>query len=167
MTTFGLPDTSTYTTIEFVSCLVTPPARAYGSQVRFHPLRIRHQSARSSPGSAADPARRRARSNRCVGLVGKPPSDTRTQRRESPILRTMPRISKVHRILRDQLSADSAYLLLRATAAQAPWFVDASAPLRRSRSCVGASLRSAFRPVRPRSDPRTSPRRGPPARPTR
>jgi hypothetical protein len=27
---------------ELVSCLVTPPARAYGLQGRFHPLRIRH-----------------------------------------------------------------------------------------------------------------------------
>jgi hypothetical protein len=33
MTTVGLPDTSTYTTRELVSCLVTPPARAYGSEV--------------------------------------------------------------------------------------------------------------------------------------
>ena len=32
MTTVGLPDTSTYTTIELVSCLVTPSARAYGSE---------------------------------------------------------------------------------------------------------------------------------------
>ena len=32
MTTVGLPDTSTYTTIEFVSCLVAPPACAYGSE---------------------------------------------------------------------------------------------------------------------------------------
>ena len=35
MTTFGLRDTSTstYTTVELVSCLVTPLARAYGSKV--------------------------------------------------------------------------------------------------------------------------------------
>ena len=32
MTTAGLPDASTYTTIELVSCLVTPPARVYGSE---------------------------------------------------------------------------------------------------------------------------------------
>jgi hypothetical protein len=32
MTTVRLPDTSTYTTRELVSCLVTPPARAYGSE---------------------------------------------------------------------------------------------------------------------------------------
>jgi len=32
MTTAGLPDTSTYTTREFVSCLVTPSACAYGSE---------------------------------------------------------------------------------------------------------------------------------------
>ena len=42
MTTVGLPDTSTYTTPELVSCLVTSSARAYGSRGRFHPLRIRH-----------------------------------------------------------------------------------------------------------------------------
>jgi hypothetical protein len=42
MTTVGPPDTSTNTTIELVSCLVAPSARAYGSEVRFHPLRIRH-----------------------------------------------------------------------------------------------------------------------------
>ncbi|MCW2651042.1 MAG: hypothetical protein JWR32_2018 [Mycobacterium sp.] len=40
-TTVGLPDTFTYTTIELLSRLVTPSARAYGSQVRFHPLCIR------------------------------------------------------------------------------------------------------------------------------
>jgi hypothetical protein len=34
-TTVGLPDTFTYTKIELVSCLVTPPAHAYGSRVRF------------------------------------------------------------------------------------------------------------------------------------
>jgi hypothetical protein len=34
MTTVGLRDTSTYTTVELVSCLVTPPARAYGSKGR-------------------------------------------------------------------------------------------------------------------------------------
>ncbi|MDT5354826.1 MAG: hypothetical protein QOJ56_3358 [Mycobacterium sp.] len=39
-TTVALPDTSTYTTVELASCLVTPPARAYGSQVHY-PLRIR------------------------------------------------------------------------------------------------------------------------------
>lgn len=32
MTTVGLPDTSTYTTIELVSCLVVPSACAYGSE---------------------------------------------------------------------------------------------------------------------------------------
>jgi hypothetical protein len=32
MTTVGLPDASTYTTIELASCLITPPARAYGSE---------------------------------------------------------------------------------------------------------------------------------------
>ena len=32
MTTVGLPDTSTYTTIEPVSCLVAPSACAYGSE---------------------------------------------------------------------------------------------------------------------------------------
>ena len=32
LTTAGLPDASTYTTIELISCLVTPPARAYGSE---------------------------------------------------------------------------------------------------------------------------------------
>jgi hypothetical protein len=42
MTTAGLPDTLNYATVELASCLVTPSARAYGSQVRFHPLRIRH-----------------------------------------------------------------------------------------------------------------------------
>jgi hypothetical protein len=42
MTTVGLPDTSTYTTIELVSCLVTPPARAYGSEGwEFESLRAR------------------------------------------------------------------------------------------------------------------------------
>src|ERR1700752_336158 len=40
MTTVGLADTFTYTTFELVSCLVAPSACAYGSQVRFHPLRI-------------------------------------------------------------------------------------------------------------------------------
>jgi hypothetical protein len=42
MTTVTLPDTSTYTTRGLVSCLVTPSARAYGSQGRFHPPNIRH-----------------------------------------------------------------------------------------------------------------------------
>jgi hypothetical protein len=42
MTTVGLPDTSTYTPIDLLSPLITPPARAYGSQVRFHPPNIRH-----------------------------------------------------------------------------------------------------------------------------
>src|SRR5271166_1120083 len=42
MTTVGLPDTSINTAIELVSCLVVPSACAYGSRVRFHPLRIRH-----------------------------------------------------------------------------------------------------------------------------
>src|ERR1700736_133143 len=42
MATAGLPDTSTCTTIDLVSCLVAPSARVYGSRVRFHPLRIRH-----------------------------------------------------------------------------------------------------------------------------
>ncbi len=42
MTTVGLPDTSTYTPIELVSCLVVTAVCAYGSRVRFHPLRIRH-----------------------------------------------------------------------------------------------------------------------------
>jgi hypothetical protein len=42
MTTVPLPDTSSYATVEVVSCLVTPSARAYGSRVRFHTLRIRH-----------------------------------------------------------------------------------------------------------------------------
>jgi hypothetical protein len=42
MTTVGLPDICAYTTIELVSCLVTPSARAYGSRVRFYPLHIRH-----------------------------------------------------------------------------------------------------------------------------
>src|SRR5271166_2170725 len=32
MTTVGLPDTFTYTTIELVSCLVVSSARAYGSE---------------------------------------------------------------------------------------------------------------------------------------
>jgi hypothetical protein len=32
MTTVGLPDTSTYTTIDLVSCLVAGSARAYGSE---------------------------------------------------------------------------------------------------------------------------------------
>jgi hypothetical protein len=32
LTTAGLPDASTYTTIELISCLVTLPARAYGSE---------------------------------------------------------------------------------------------------------------------------------------
>ena len=33
MTTVGLPDASTYATIELISCLVTASARAYGSEV--------------------------------------------------------------------------------------------------------------------------------------
>jgi len=32
MTTVGLPDTSTYATVELASCLVTPSARTYGSE---------------------------------------------------------------------------------------------------------------------------------------
>ena len=32
MTTFGLPDTFNYATVELTSCLVTPSARAYGSE---------------------------------------------------------------------------------------------------------------------------------------
>ena len=32
MTTFGLPDTLNYATVELASCLVTPSARAYGSE---------------------------------------------------------------------------------------------------------------------------------------
>jgi hypothetical protein len=32
MTTIGLPDNSTYTTIDLVSCLVAPSACAYGSE---------------------------------------------------------------------------------------------------------------------------------------
>jgi hypothetical protein len=32
MTTVGLPDTSTDMTLELVSCLVTPPVCAYGSE---------------------------------------------------------------------------------------------------------------------------------------
>ncbi len=32
MTTVGLPDTSTYTTIELISCLVAPSACTYGSK---------------------------------------------------------------------------------------------------------------------------------------
>jgi hypothetical protein len=32
MTTVGLPDTSTYATVELASCLVMPSARAYGSE---------------------------------------------------------------------------------------------------------------------------------------
>ena len=32
MTTVGLPDTSTYTTLDLVSCLVAPSACAYGSE---------------------------------------------------------------------------------------------------------------------------------------
>ena len=35
MTTVGLPDTFTYTTIELASCLLVSSACAYGSQVRF------------------------------------------------------------------------------------------------------------------------------------
>jgi hypothetical protein len=42
MTTFGLPHTLNYATVELASCLVTLSARAYGSRVRFRPLRIRH-----------------------------------------------------------------------------------------------------------------------------
>jgi hypothetical protein len=51
MTTFRLPDTLNYTTVEFTSCRVTPSARAYGSEVRFHPRCIRHagRSACSEP----------------------------------------------------------------------------------------------------------------------
>jgi hypothetical protein len=47
MTTVGLPDTSTYTTTKLISCLVTPPARAYGSEgwpsasTRCNPFTIR------------------------------------------------------------------------------------------------------------------------------
>jgi hypothetical protein len=41
MTTVVLPDTSTYTTMELVSCLITPSARAYGSEVRSRLLRVR------------------------------------------------------------------------------------------------------------------------------
>jgi hypothetical protein len=47
MTTVGLPDTSTYTTIKLASCLVTPPAHAYGSEgsssasMRCNPLTMR------------------------------------------------------------------------------------------------------------------------------
>jgi len=32
MTTFRLPDTLNYTTVEFTSCMFTPSARAYGSE---------------------------------------------------------------------------------------------------------------------------------------
>jgi hypothetical protein len=42
MTTVRLPDTLDYATVELASCLVTSPARAYGSQGRLHPLCIRH-----------------------------------------------------------------------------------------------------------------------------
>src|SRR6267378_2185590 len=42
MTTVGLPDTSTDTARELASCLLAQSACAYGSRVRFHPLRIRH-----------------------------------------------------------------------------------------------------------------------------
>jgi hypothetical protein len=41
MTTFRLPNTLNYTTVESTSRLVTLSARAYGSRGRFHPLRIR------------------------------------------------------------------------------------------------------------------------------
>jgi len=42
MTTVGLSDTSTCTTTELVSCLVTPPARAYVSEGwEFESLRAR------------------------------------------------------------------------------------------------------------------------------
>ena len=34
--------TPSYTTPGLPSSLITPSARAYGSQARFHPLRIRH-----------------------------------------------------------------------------------------------------------------------------
>ena len=45
MTTVALPDTSTYTTIETVSCLVTPSARAYGSEGwEFESLRAHYSS---------------------------------------------------------------------------------------------------------------------------
>jgi hypothetical protein len=51
MTTVGYPDYLPYTSILATSCLLRWFARAYGSQVRFHPLCIRHagRSACSEP----------------------------------------------------------------------------------------------------------------------
>src|SRR6516165_12098777 len=55
MTTVGLPATSTYTTIGLVSCLVTPPARAYGSEGwGFESLRARSLPAKTACRSARD-----------------------------------------------------------------------------------------------------------------
>jgi hypothetical protein len=51
MTTVGLPDTSTYPTIELVSCLVVASACAYGSRVRF----IRSASATAFVSRALNP----------------------------------------------------------------------------------------------------------------
>ncbi len=47
MTTVRLPDTSTYTTIELVSCLLTTPAPAYGSEVSSSHERGRDRRARA------------------------------------------------------------------------------------------------------------------------
>ena len=49
MTTVGLPHTSTYTTIELVSCLVALSACAYGSEVS-----ISHESGRDRGARAPD-----------------------------------------------------------------------------------------------------------------
>jgi hypothetical protein len=49
MTTVGLPDTSTYTTLELVSCLVAPSACAYGPEVSNS-----HESGRDRGARAPD-----------------------------------------------------------------------------------------------------------------
>jgi hypothetical protein len=58
MTTVGLPDTTTYTTIELVSCLVAQSACAYGSEgLGFGSLRARPTVGINRPvsGSRLDP----------------------------------------------------------------------------------------------------------------
>jgi hypothetical protein len=58
MTTVGLPDASTYTTIELVSCLVEPSACAYGSEgLEFGSLRGRPTVGINRPVSGSRPER--------------------------------------------------------------------------------------------------------------
>ena len=62
MTTFRLPDTLNYTTVEFTSCLVTPSAHAYGSEGwefesrRARRVQMRRRSEALSVGVEAPPS---------------------------------------------------------------------------------------------------------------